>query len=290
MNRFMQVDVFSSTRYSGNPVAVVFDADKLSVNEMQTIARWTNLSETTFVQSPTDRDADYRVRIFSPQAELPFAGHPSVGTAHAVIEAGLIGSTATNIIQQCGAGLISLTVEGEGTNRKIFVTSPKPTFKPLPVDEERGLGSLLGLPSIEGSSPLVIDVGARWLTLELPTESTLRNELPSMGAIVDLSDQYSLTGLTVYALVDDENFQVCVRSFAPAGGVQEDPVCGSGNVCVAAHLHQSGRLELVGSRYTASQGREMGRDGYVTVQVSAGGEEISIGGRAITCVSGHIDI
>ena len=291
MNRFMQVDVFGTKPYMGNPVAVVFDADNLSDNEMQAIARWTNLAETTFVQTATNDEADYRIRIFDTQTELPFAGHPSIGTAHAAIEAGLVDSTTTTILQQCGAELIRLTVEGEGSNRHIYVTGPKPILKALPCQEAQEIASSLGLSSHEASSPMIVDVGARWLTFELSSETEVRDRVPNLKAVVDVSEKYSLTGVTTYAISDREQYQVCLRAFAPNGwSVEEDPVCGSGNICAAAHLSHSGRLQIIGNQYVANQGRDMGRDGQVSVLVSEGGDEITVGGTAVTCISGHIEI
>ncbi len=291
MKQFMQVDVFGTKPYMGNPVAVVFDADKVSDNEMQSIARWTNLSETTFIQTATNDEADYLIRIFDTNTELPFAGHPSIGTAHAAIEAGLVESTATTIVQQCGAGLIRLTIEGEGSNRRIYVTGPKPILKSLPPQEEQELASSLRLSSNEASSPMIVDVGARWLTFELSTENEVRDRVPNLKAVTDVSEKYSLTGVTIYAISDREQYQVCLRAFAPTGwSVEEDPVCGSGNICVAAHLSHSGRLKIVGNQYVANQGRDMGRDGQVSVLVSEGGDEITVGGTAVTCISGQIEI
>jgi len=291
MHTFQQVDVFCSSPYSGNPVAVVFEADCLSVEAMQSVARWTNLSETTFVQSATESSADYQVRIFTPRAELPFAGHPSIGTGHAVIESGFVDAHKTKLVQQCGAGLIELKVDGTGEERQIFVAGPKPAIDTLPDKEQDALSSALDLLSTECEESFIIDVGPRWLTLELASEESVRGCTPNFRVITEISTRNNLTGLTIFSLADKkERYQVCVRSFAPAAGIDEDPVCGSGNICVGTHLHHTGRLPLVGQRYVASQGREMGRDGYATVLVEQSGEKISVGGKARTCLAGSIDI
>lgn len=290
MKPFKQVDVFCARPYSGNPLAVVFDADDLSAEQMQAIAFWMNLSETTFLQSPTVSDADYRVRIFSPSAELPFAGHPSVGTAFAAIDAGMIDADATQIVQQCGAGLIRLSIESEGDDRTVFVTSPTAKLAPVPLSELDELPSITPAALADDAQALVVDVGARWLTLELPTEASLRGAQPETESLMELSRRYSVTGLTIFALSENDGYQVAVRSFAPAHGIAEDPVCGSGNVSVAAHLLHTGRISRTGARYTANQGREIGHDGLVRVEVADGGNAISVGGHAMVLISGDISL
>src|SRR5919112_4813145 len=138
---FRQVDVFTSVPFKGNPVAVVHDADGLAPDEMQAIARWTNLSETTFVCAPTDPRADYLLRIFTPAAELPFAGHPTVGSAHAVLRGGLRPKTPGTLVQQCAKGLITLRVEGE----RLFFALPKPALSDIPAEQLADLAASLGI-------------------------------------------------------------------------------------------------------------------------------------------------
>src|SRR5919112_6915760 len=139
---FRQVDVFTSEPFKGNPVAVVHDADRLAPEQMQAIARWTNLSETTFVCAPTDERADYRLRIFTPASELPFAGHPTVGSAHAVLRGGLRPRTPGRLIQECARGLITLRVEGG----RIFFELPEPAFHGIPAEQLSALAGSLGIP------------------------------------------------------------------------------------------------------------------------------------------------
>jgi PhzF family phenazine biosynthesis protein len=241
-----------------------------------------------FLQTPKDTRAAYRLRIFSPKAELPFAGHPSVGTAFAAIDAGLVAAEAAEIVQECGVGLVRLTVEGKGDDRIVFVTSPEPRVETATSPGPDAICRAMAQQSDDNLSHSIVDVGPRWLTVQLETEGRLRSLSPDFPALTQLSEEFSLTGLTAYALSDDSRYQVAVRSFAPAHGIPEDPVCGSGNVSVAAHLNHTDGLTITGSHYVANQGRELGRDGYVTVRVSEDGRSISVGGRAKIRVSGTI--
>ena len=290
MHHFRQVDVFCREGFSGNPVAVILGADDLELGQMQAIARWTNLSETTFVQKPSEDEADYRIRIFTPQSELPFAGHPSVGTAHAVLEAGIVEPNASQLVQQCDAGLIRLEVVNANNERDIFVTSPEAKVKSCNQDAAAGLESVLALEFGRQENLLVIDVGPSWVTVELGDETTVRSLSPDMSGLAAWSRQQGVTGLTVFAMTADVDYRVCVRSFAPAAGIDEDPVCGSGNICVAAHLVHSGRLATVGPSYTASQGKEIGRNGRIVVKISDDSGAIAVGGQCVTRICGQIDI
>ena len=288
--RFKQVDVFTTRPFFGNPLAVVLDGDGLETAAMQRIAAWTNLSETTFVLRPTATGADYRLRIFTPRAELPFAGHPTVGSAHAVLEAGLV-AAKPELRQECGAGVLRLAVEGSGSERRISVEAPPAALEPLHpevVDEvERAIGARLA----PGSTGQLVAIGPRWLTLMLADASSVRALEPDMAAVAAVSRKLRATGITVFAPARAGDHEVVVRSFAPGEGVPEDPVCGSGNAAVGAWLQHAG-MEVGGrGRHVASQGRELGRDGYVNVRLDAGTRRVWIGGAAVTCVDGvlHVD-
>lgn len=273
---FKQVDVFTRRPFLGNPVAVVLDAQGLSDDEMAAIARWTNLSETTFVL-PSDR-ADYRLRIFSPGGELPFAGHPTIGSAHAVLEAGLVVPRDGHFTQECGIGVVPLERDPDGTIRAT-VPVPRAVADDLDASE---LAKVLGLEAI--AAPMVLDTGAVWIVARAPeVGALLRAEIDSSG-VSDWSKRLNATGVTVYAVAP--NGELHVRSFAPAVGVPEDPVCGSGNLCVAAHLARTGGLAETGKRYTARQGQCLGRDGRVEITVS--NETMSLGGAAVTVIDGRL--
>jgi PhzF family phenazine biosynthesis protein len=268
--KFKQVDVFTDKALFGNPVAVVFGGDGLDTETMQRIARWTNLSEATFVLP--SQAADYRLRIFSPSQELPFAGHPTIGSAHAAIESGFVPAGKKTIRQECGAGIVELEVDG----REIFLKAP-----PAKLSDVRGK-----LPFAK--KLLRIAVGPIWITGEVASAEELAALKPDMAALAQFSIDYEATGVTLFAPSDEPTSAVHVRSFAPAHNIPEDPVCGSGNICVAAYLKATNQLERFGNRYVARQGMQMGRDGRVSVHV--GLDEIRIGGRSVTCVDGTLAV
>lgn len=275
MRPFAQVDVFTDVPGLGNPVAVVLDADGLDTADMARFAAWTNLSETTFVLPP-EGGGDYRVRIFTPSTELPFAGHPTLGTCRALLDAGLVTPRGGRVVQECGAGEVVIDV-GDGT---LSFTAPRAEVLPAP-------GGLADLPAALGGvtvqDPLLLDVGPRWLTARL-TPDELETLRPDPVALPALFADHGWD-LTLYALDGDG---VAVRSLFGAGGLVEDPVCGSGNVAVAAHLRATGALAGLPRPYVARQGRHRGRDGHVVVD--AGSDGIRVGGAAVTVISGTVAI
>lgn len=279
---FRQVDVFTSVPFKGNPVAVVHGAERLSAGQMQSIAAWTNLSETTFVCAPTDKRADYRLRIFSPRVEMPFAGHPTIGSAHAVLSAGLRPKTPGRLLQQCGKGLVPLRVEGE----RLFFELPEPSMQEIGAERLNALADALGItPQAVGANAL-IDVGPVWATLQLEDAAAVRRLRPDMGRVAALST-LGVADVTVFGLErEGAEAQVEVRSFAPADATPEDPVCGSGNGCVAALVRREGLLAC--DSYVARQGGCLGRDGRVEVRFEEDGA-IWVGGQAVTCVEGLLN-
>jgi PhzF family phenazine biosynthesis protein len=274
--RLKQVDVFTSQAFRGNPVAVVLGADLLSDEEMQTIATWMNLSETTFVQA--SRKADYRLRIFSPRYELPFAGHPTVGSAHAIREANARFGGKKSLLQECGAGLVPIEVENGG---EILVRVPTPKILPTKIDTDllrRAVGEF------EWADPIVVDVGPNWMVARCASCDVLYNLPVDVARLTELSNEIGSLGINVYTI--DSRNRVHVRAFAPAAGVLEDPVCGSGNAAVAVHIRASKLDELVGREYVAHQGRALGRDGEVRVRLD--GVDVYIGGHCVTAIDGQI--
>jgi PhzF family phenazine biosynthesis protein len=269
--RFKQVDVFTQRPFFGNPVAVVIDAEGLDTETMQRIAGWTNLSETTFLLKSAV--ADYRLRIFTPRMELPFAGHPTIGSAHAAIESGFI-ERKTHLRQECGAGVLDLFVEED----RIFVKGPPAKISPAANISQVALAS----------APLRIDVGPVWVVGEVADAKALAALKPDMDSLGKYSESAEATGVTLFAKSDDCVAAIHVRSFAPAHGVPEDPVCGSGNLAVATFLKEKDFLERFGKTYLARQGAQLGRDGRVHVRIADDG--IRIGGHAATCVDGTIRV
>jgi PhzF family phenazine biosynthesis protein len=275
---FQQVDVFTAVPFKGNPVAVVLDGDRVSAADMQAIAGWTNLSETTFVCAPSDERADYRLRIFTPKRELPFAGHPTIGSAHAVLRHGLKPKTAGRLLQECGKGLVDIKIEGE----RLFLALPEPRFREPSASQVAAVAEALGVKTADIQRASIIDVGPVWFTLQLPSAETVAALSPDMGRLATLGS-IGITGATVFGLHGvGAGADLEVRSFAPGEGVPEDPVCGSGNGCVAALVRRDRVLQA--RSYVAGQGRCLGRDGRVAVELD--GSTIWLGGHAVTCVEG----
>ena len=270
---FVQVDVFTAVPYKGNPVAVVLDGEGLSDAEMQAFANWTNLSETTFVLPATEPGADYRVRIFTPKAELPFAGHPTLGTAHAVMQAGLAKAREGRLVQQCAVGLVELTVGDSGLSFRL----PRYALTELSDPEAT---AWIGAP-VRGSAQAV-DVGPVWLVAELENIAALERLQHDEARLAAYYVPKGWTGATLYAADGD---RVVVRSFAPGDGIAEDPVCGSGNGAAAAFRLSAGQIGA-GDSYVASQGRQVGRDGFITIRIE--GQDIHVGGQCVTCITGEV--
>jgi PhzF family phenazine biosynthesis protein len=285
--RFKQVDVFTQKPFFGNPVAVVLDAEKLDASQMQQIAAWTNLSETTFVLPPSSPKADYRLRIFTPRQELPFAGHPTIGSAHAVLESGFAAARSSQLRQECGAGVIDLTIDNSDDGERIFIRAPKPKVNALDTGQSRRLSTALGV-EMKSSPPLRVDVGVVWLTARLADARVVDRVNPDLEGVRSISVETNSAGVTVFGLTDGGPARVHARSFAPLLGVSEDPVCGSGNAAIAAFLIHADLLRETGTEYRARQGMNVGRDGLVTVRID--GDEISFGGYAVTSVEGSLRV
>jgi PhzF family phenazine biosynthesis protein len=275
---FQQVDVFTAVPFKGNPVAVVLDANGMSAADMQAIARWTNLSETTFVSAPTHPEADYQLRIFSPQHELPFAGHPTIGSAHALLRHGVQPKRRGRLVQECAKGLVQLRMEGES----LFLALPKPRFTAVMHELLTETAEALGIDPEDVQHAALIDVGPIWFTLQLRDAVQVMSLQPDMARIGRLPIE--ATGVNIFGLYDGGPLDVEVRSFAPNLGIPEDPVCGSGNGCAAALIQRERLLHKTG--YRAGQGRCLGRDGHVQVRFE--GDTIWLGGESVTCVEGQL--
>jgi PhzF family phenazine biosynthesis protein len=267
---------------------VVLQAQRLTADEMQRIAAWTNLSETTFVLPPSSSAADYRLRIFTPKQELPFAGHPTIGSAHAVLESGFAAAQAGRLRQHCLAGIIELDVEKNSNGERIFVRAPAAKTSALEQSHSRRLLAALSIPANIPSPPLRVDVGVVWLVADAGEAKTLAGMKPDLEAIQKISAETDAAGVTVFARAQEEAARMHVRSFAPILGVAEDPVCGSGNASVAAFLVHHGLTREFGTEYLSRQGMAVGRTGEVAVRVAGGA--IRIGGYAVTCIDGWIRI
>ncbi|MFP3564978.1 PhzF family phenazine biosynthesis protein [Paraburkholderia sp. SIMBA_030] len=282
------VDVFTSRPLRGNPVAVILDAEGLTTDEMQTIAGWTNLSETTFVLAPTIAAADYQLRIFTPRSELSFAGHPTLGSAHAILEAGGVAlRQGGRLVQQCNIGLVELTVEGQGRDRQLTFDLPSSKMEPLHAADIADLELILGCKVSVQTAPAIVNVGPVWVIAQLNDATSVLDLRPDFTRLAQFERRLSVTGVTVFGAHAHGDAAIEVRTFAPSCGVEEDPVCGSGNASVAVFQWERGLLSPGGTDYVATQGRCVGRDGRIKVNVDANGK-VRVGGSCVTCVEGSL--
>jgi PhzF family phenazine biosynthesis protein len=287
--RFAQIDVFTAVAGYGNPVAVVLDGDGLDDAAMQRFARWTNLSETTFVLPPTDSAADYRLRIFTPGGELPFAGHPTLGSCFAWLAAGGRPRPGAPIVQQCAQGLIPIrrqqTAAGQGL---AFAAPPSLRSDPAPELLAQVLQAL-GLQAVQLRRAQLLDNGPVWLSLQLDRAETVLALQPDHAALARLGYKVGVVGMhqaqPAPALIE-------VRAFAAPIGVSEDPVTGSLNASLAQWLVEAGELPAA---YVAAQGAALGRAGRVHVECDtsgpaalAGSGQVWIGGDCVRVIQGEV--
>jgi len=273
---FRQVDVFTSEPYRGNPLAVVLDADDLDDDRMQQFARWTNLSETAFLLSPSDAQADYRVRIFTPGGELPFAGHPTLGSCHAWLAAGGVERTPGEMVQQCGIGLVRIRPDGE---RLAFAAPPMRRRDVEPVLLHAVLNAL-GVNAQRLRAAQWLDNGPQWLALLLDDASTVLALEPDHAALKSLA---KVGAVAPHRPGGDCAFEV--RAFAAQVGIPEDPVTGSLNASLAQWLIDAGAAP---ERYVAAQGTKLGRAGRAHLQRHDG--QVWVGGGSVTCIEGRVTL
>lgn len=286
--RYVQLDVFADRPGAGNPLAVVLDAEGLDDATMQAIARWTRLPETTFVFPAASDDASYGIRIFSPRREVPFAGHPSVGTAHAVLEAGIARPRNGLLVQEGVAGHLPLRVDGSGHSRTIAVRTPKARVMEIAAATDPRLADALRSLPLGTLPPALMDGGRRWWLAELADEAALRSANPDWDAIGALAEHTGSMGLCVFARSDDPVYYLAVRAWVGAPARFEDAASGAANATLAAWLASQDALPSTDGFYRISQGREVGHDAIIELQVDAHGEVWS-GGRVRTVVTGQID-
>ena len=274
---FMQVDVFSTLPYGGNPVAVVLDGGDLTGEEMQRLARWTNLSETTFVLPPSEPEADYRLRIFTPQGELPFAGHPTLGSARAWLESGGMPRRADRIVQECAAGLVTVR---RSTETLSFAAPPRVRDGVL---DDTYLGQIVaafGIPRERVLAHQWVDNGPGWAVVQLATA----REVLALEPDLSLIPTAMVGAIGAHPEGSEHHFEM--RTFAPGAGVPEDPACGSMNAGVGQWLTATGAAP---STYRVSQGTRLGRAASIEITADTDGT-VWVSGAATICVQGSITV
>ncbi|MCW2766447.1 MAG: phenazine biosynthesis protein PhzF family [Nocardioides sp.] len=275
MHRFSQVDVFSPDPLLGNPVAVVHDADALSDKQMATFARWTNLSETTFLLTPTSADADYRLRIWTPAGELPFAGHPTLGSAHAWLQAGGAPSADEVVVQECAAGLVTV----RRGDRLAFEAPPLLRSGPVSAADLEAISRALRVSVSDVVDAAWVDNGPGWVAVLLDSAAAVLDCRPDFAAFGGFE-----IGIVGEYAAGESDADVEVRAFVPDMGIGEDPVTGSLNAGIAQWLAGT-RLP---ASYVASQGTVLGRRGRV--HIDSDGSVVWVGGETRTTVAGEVSL
>lgn len=293
MRSFKQVDVFTAEPYRGNPVAVVLDARGITTEDMQRFANWTNLSETTFVVPPEDPTADYKVRIFTPTAELPFAGHPTIGTCHAWLEAG--GQPKSDkIVQECGVGLVALR---RNAGRLAFAAPPLIRGGAVDVEDIDKACAILQISRDDVVGAQWADNGPGWLAVMLESAEAVLALKPDFTAVesydVGVVGRYPVGVVSAPTKADGDEPAIEVRAFFRGGGGQptEDPVTGSLNASLAQWLLQEGHAGSpigLSAPYVAAQGTALDRAGRVHIEEADG--EIWVGGDAVTAITGKVTL
>jgi len=286
--RFVQCDVFSATPYYGNPLAVVIDGAGLSDLQMQNFSSWTNLSETTFLMPPEDPLADYKVRIFTPTFEMPFAGHPTLGSCAAWLDAGNTPKSNIAVVQECNIGLVSIDIN---CDPPAFVAPPT-SIDSMSSSLEQGLISALGVQQTAFEQSIILDNGPVWNVLELSSAADVLsidvanlnwNAIQSAG--LGFSGCLGLIGAHTDGCATVESPDYEVRLFAPEAGIVEDPITGSLNAALALWLDAQGRL---GDTMVVSQGAALDRQGRVFVRRDS--SSILIGGHSHILINGYVDL
>jgi PhzF family phenazine biosynthesis protein len=285
--RYLHLDVFAATLGGGNHLGLVIGADDWSADDMQRFARWTALVETTFLLPARDPKASYRVRIFTPHKEIPFAGHPSIGSAHAALECGLAEPRDGLLWQECGAGVLPIRVLGTGATRELLLQSPGERVLSIGRDAHPLLAATFAGIDLGQLPPALIDGGRRWWLAEVLDEASLRAWQPDHTAISALAQASDSMGLCAFARSANPAYQLVVRAFPAGVGIVEDPASGAANGLIAAYIAQAEPHGSLARGYTVSQGREIGHDACLIAHVDAA--SVWVGGRSHIVVDGTLD-
>ncbi len=283
--RFLQVDVFTARAGAGNPLGVVIGADDWSEQRLQAFATWIDLVETTYLLPARDPGASYRLRIFTPQREIAFAGHPAVGAAHAAIETGWARPGPEGLRMECLAGVLPVHIVGADDAREIFVQAPRATILREGLDAHALLPEALASATLGTLPPAFVEGGRRWWLAEFASEAALRAWQPPHAAIGDLARASESLGVCAFARSESEEFELVVRAFPAGVGIVEDPASGAANGLIGAYLAQRDARYAWKQGYRVSQGREIGRDARLRVRFDEEGA-VWVGGASRTVIDG----
>ncbi len=285
--RYLQLDVFPARPGGGNPLGVVIDARGWSATDMQGFAAWTNLVETTFLLPPENDAANYRLRIFTPTSEISFAGHPTIGSAHAALDTGFANARDGLLTQECGAGLLPIRIEGDGEARELFVQAPRARVVRAGIDTEPLVLAALGDRTLGALAPACVEGGRRWWVAELADEDAVRHWHPDHAAILALAKADDCLGLCVFARCASHDCDLVVRAFPAGVGIVEDPASGAANGLIAAYIAQREPKGKLARGYRVSQGREMGHDAAIAIRIDGDGA-VWVGGKTSTVIDGSL--
>lgn len=275
--RYLELDVFTGPHGGGNRLGVVIGADAWGADAMQQFARTNDSVENSFVLAPTDARASYRVRIFTPGKEVRFAGHPSIGAAHAVLAHAIAQPINGALWQECAAGVLPIRVEGEGDARRLLLRMPPARVARTGADAHPWLPEALSGIARGKLPPVLIEGGRRWWLAEAAGETALRVWQPPHQAIAKLAAATNTMGLCLFARSERADYQLVVRAFAPGVGIAEDPASGAANGLIATYIEQAEPNGPLARGYAISQGREIGHDARLVAQIGADG--VWVGGH-----------
>lgn len=287
--RYLQLDVFPARTGGGNPLGVVFGAAHWNGAQMQRFATWTQLVETTFVLPARDPDASYRLRIFTPHKEIPFAGHPSIGSAHAVLKTGWTRAHDGLLLQECGAGILPIRVHGQSpATHELFIRTPRARIRCEGNEAQARLSLILDgiAPGTLGSA--LVEGGRRWWLAEFDSEAQLRAWRPDHATLAELARASDSMGLCAFARSAGPDHELAVRAFPAGAGIVEDPASGAANGLIAAFIAMREPQGPLARGYRVSQGREIGHDARLSLHVDDQGE-VWVGGRSQIVINGELD-
>jgi PhzF family phenazine biosynthesis protein len=285
--RFLQLDVFSARAGGGNPLGVVIGADDWSDARLQAFATWADLVETTYLLPPRVADASYRLRIFTPQREIAFAGHPTIGSAHAALHTGFAHARNGQLMQECQAGLLPIRVQSREDGQALFVQAPQARVLSEGIGAHALLATALTGVALGSVKPALVEGGRRWWMAEVADEAQLRAWQPDHAAIAALARATDSLGLTVFARAQGVNYELVVRAFPAGVGIVEDPASGAANGLIAAYLAQCERGHAWKHGYRVSQGREIGRDARIEIRYG-NDATVWVGGRSHLVIDGAL--